>query len=115
MAGRRIYYSRTELIREVLMDWCLILVAAFVIFTSLYMVKWLLDERQIQITFDDVAFWIEDNFKLAVVLLLIFAYITLYSYWNMRENRSTTYRYIPYQTETTFRTSSSWDQDLDYY
>ena len=107
--GRRIYYSRTELIREILMDWCLILVAAFVIFTSLYMIKWVLDERQIKISFDDVAFWIEDNFKLAVVILLLFAYLVIYTYWSMRENKSITYRYVPQQTDTTFKTSSSWD------
>ena len=115
MARRQVYYSRWELFLEIAMDWCSLLVAAFVIFASLYMAKWVFDNKDIDITFEDVALWIENNFALAVAILLLFAYITLRTYWRLRESRSVTYRFIPQETQTTFRTASSWDPDFDDY
>ena len=115
MARRQVYYSRWELFLEIAGDWCLLLAAAFAIFASLYMAKWVADTKDIDISFDDVALWIENNFALAVAILLLFAYITLRTYWRLRESRSVTYRFIPQETQTTFRTASSWDPDFDDY
>ena len=117
--GRKIYYSRTQLYCEILQDWCLMAIAILMIFTALVVLKWVpYGVHKVEITLEDVAWWIEDNFYKSAFIGLVVLYLTTAQYLSMRERKSLTYRYgstywnNPYgpHKSDSFRTDSDWDE-----
>ena len=115
---RKIYYSRTSMYKEILMDWMLLIVAVVMIFSCVIAANWFLSSAyQVQITIDSTAMWIEHNFKKTVFIILLLMFITLHSWAKMRERRALTYRYYtsnsrpsPYRSYDSFKTDSDWDE-----
>ena len=78
------YISWKELLEGILTDWALILIAAFVIINSLYFGRKVLTYLyMLKSPMYKAGIWIEDNYELAALVLVAFAFVTIRSYFRL--------------------------------